>query len=83
MPLGDVLGLSASILVLNVQQRPVCQYAKFRSLSDNPSTWYLLPEFVDFVDSMTDKNTHKKTVNDVSTYPVPCGDNSILIVYAY
>jgi len=47
----------------------VVRYSKAPSIklpnfvpSENPSTRYLLPKFVDFVEDVTDKNT--KTVND-------------------
>ena len=41
----------------------ICQIS---SCSDSPSTRYLLPNFVNFGDGVTDKKATQKTINDVS-----------------
>jgi len=44
--------------------RPPLSSCQISSRSEKPSTRYLLPKFVDFVDSQTDRQT-KTTVNDM------------------
>ena len=48
----------------DVQQGPVYQSVEFRPVMKKPSARYFLPNFVDFVNSVTDK----KTVNDMSAH---------------
>ena len=56
---GESHGLKFTNLGTDIQQGPLYQCAKFRP-GDNLSMRYLLPTFVDFVDSVTDKQTYKK-----------------------
>jgi len=57
---GGPLGQSSSVPAL-MYSKALLSICQISSPSDNLSTGYLLPNFVDFVESVTDK----KTVNDI------------------
>ena len=62
----------------DVQQGPLHQSAK--SCSYNPSTRYLLPMFVDFVDGVT-KNTLKVNAPDGGWWSSPCDLDQVKVTF--
>jgi len=38
---------------------------------------YLLPNFTDFIESVTDRHDRQITANDMTCPPIPCGDKRL------